>query len=303
MASAKDLKKKIRSIANTKKITRTMELVATAKSKRAQDRVHATTPYSAALGEIMSAISRSGNIRHPLLETPSTKAPTAVLVISANRGLCGGYNTNVLALAERTIRSLEAEAGKVDIYMAGRKGIGRFRFLRIPVVQSFLNLDDRAAFNDVEVVAQGLLGRFLKGELARVLVVYTHYFSAGSQRPVVAQLLPIVPPAAGEGAARTAESPAAGGGREAGGGEDTILEPDPATILEALLPLSVKSALYRMVLEAATSEQIARRLAMKIATDNAEEMIRHYTRFYNRTRQASITQQINEIVSGANALD
>src|SRR5258705_4029032 len=228
MASAKDRRKKIRSIANTKKITRTMELVATAKSKRAQGRITATTPYSRALSEILESLSGEGAVKHPLLESPRSDR-LALFVVTANRGLCGGYNGNVLSLAERTLREEEAAGRKVDVYLAGRKGIARFRFLKRPVHQSFLNLDDKATFADLEKVADGILGRFLAGELSRVLVAYTKYFSAGVQKPVLVQLLPVVRPETGDG---KAAAPAGG----QAGMVDSLFEADPRTIPQAPLP-------------------------------------------------------------------
>lgn len=296
MASAKELKKKIRSISNTGKITRTMELVATVKSKRTQDKVNASTPYSAALAGLLGDLARSGTVDHPLLRTPEKALPAVVFIITANRGLCGGYNTNVLALGESTIREEEAAGREVGISMAGKKGISRFRFLRIPVKDTFTNLDDKARFADSAAVAERLMDRFLAGEVGKVLVVSTRYLSASSQRPAVTGLLPIVPVADGAGVGTEA-------GKKTSEEVTYIFDPDPRRILEVLLPLSVKALFHRLVLEAAASEQVARRLAMKLATDNAEEMIRFYGRFYNRTRQAGITQQINEIVSGANALE
>lgn len=300
MASAKDLKKKLRSISNTKKITRTMELVATVKSKRAQDRVNASTPYSRSLAEILQSLVRAGTIRHQLLEAPAKAERILVLVVTGNRGFCGGYNSNALALAERTIREEEKSGRKVDVYMAGRKGIARFRFLKIPVLKSFLTLDENATFAIVEKVAEELMGRFTAGEVGKVLVVSTRYHSAGIQRPAVFQLLPIGVVEGEPGSPSGGRPQASPAGLAA---VEYLFEPDPRAILESLLPLSVKTALYRAVLEASTSEQIARRMAMKTATDNAEDMIKRYTRFYNRTRQAGITQQINEIVSGASALE
>ncbi len=301
MASAKDLKKKIRVISNTKKITRTMELVATAKSKRAQDRVNATTPYLKALGGILRALDGSGTAKHRLLQAPEEETKTLLFVVSANRGFCGGYNTNVLALAQMTMRDEESAGRKTEIYMAGRKGVAKFRFLRIPVAKTFLNLDSWGGFADAVAVADELIGRFLSGEVTKVLAICTHYHSAGVQKPAVLQLLPLTAPATPGAAAEKGKGK--NGGAAAARATDFIFEPDPRTILDALIPFSVRMAFFRLVLEANTSEQIARRTAMKIATDNAEDMIRFYTRFYNRTRQAGITQQINEIVGGAGALD
>ncbi len=296
MASAKELKKKIRSISNTKKITRTMELVATAKSKRMQDRVTATTPYAAALSGLLEDLARAETVDHPLLRAPAPGRPVLVFVITANRGLCGGYNTNVVHLAERTMAEERERGETVEVYMAGRKGISRFRFLQIPIAQRFLDLDDKTTFARAAEVAEAIMKRFVAGEVGKVIAVSTRWHTSAVQRPAVTQVLPIARPAppAGKAAARAAAE---------GEKVEYLFEPDPRTILEALLPLSVKTELYRLVVEASASEQVARRLAMKLATDNAEEMINFYNRFYNRTRQAGITQQINEIVSGANALE
>jgi F-type H+-transporting ATPase subunit gamma len=300
MASAKELKKKIRSISNTRKITRTMELVATVKAKRTQDKVIASTPYATALSGLLGDLARAGTVEHPLLRAPEGVLPTAIFVISANRGLCGGYNTNVLALAESVLAGEKSAGRHAEISMAGKKGIARLRFLGMAAKETFTNLDDKARFADSAAVAEELMDRFLAGEVGKVLVVSTRYLSSSSQRPEVSQILPIVPSGAGPGAAGKAAPAADRGPAE---GVSYIFEPDPRRILEILLPMSVKAIFHRLVLESAASEQVARRLAMKLATDNAEEMIRFYNRFYNRTRQAGITQQINEIVSGANALE
>lgn len=308
MASAKDLKKKIRAVTNTKKITRTMELVATAKAKRAQDRVTATTPYTQALSSILGSLSATGTVKHKLFETPVPEkgglAKTLVIAISANRGFCGGYNSNVLSLTERTIKGVQAEKKTVETWMFGKKGASRFRYSKIPVEKSFIDFEKWTSFADAEAVGDEILAAFMAGKLERVLVVYTKYYSSGVQKPAVAQLLPIVPVgASATGAAQKSDAEKKVDAKAAPHGVEFIFEPGPREILDALLPLSVKTAFYRIVLESITGEHIARRVAMKTATDNAEEMTKYYTRFYNRTRQASITQQINEIVSGANALE
>lgn len=292
MASSRDLRNKIRSVTNTKKITRTMELVATSKAKKAQDRVVATTPYSTRLGELLVSLSRAGTVEHPLLGAQGRVRRTALLVITANRGLCGGYNSSVLHLAER-IRAAELTDGRdVDVYVVGRKAISRMKFLRISVVESFTRFDDRPTFKDASAIADLFMGRFLAGEIDRAVVVSTRYLSAGSQVARANALLPIEPPPA------ESQEP-----NDTGGSVEFLFEPDPASILDALLPLSVQTVMYRLLVEAVASEQISRRMAMKRATDNAEEMIENYTRLYNRSRQAGITQQINEIVSGASALE
>lgn len=291
MASAKDLKRKIQSISNTKKITRTMEMVSAAKAKQTQGRVVANTPYSTKLAELLESVGASATRGHYLLEEHERVTRNALLVVTANRGLCGGYNTNVLVQAESWIRAEQDEGRETDVSMIGKKGISRFRFRRIPLREEFTHIDDRPAFRQAEELAERFMERFRTGEVDRVWVISTRYLSSSVQRPVLTQLLPIAPP----------ERDGASPGRT-GAAIEYIFTPDPQAILETLLPFSVSQLVYRLLIEAAASEQLARRLAMKLATDNATELIRKYTRQYNRERQAGITQQIMEVVGGAEAL-
>lgn len=302
MASAKDLKKKIRSVSNTKKITRTMEMVATIKSKQAQDRIKATTPYSVKLAEILASLAESGSISHPFLVAPETVKNTLALVVTGNRGLCGGYNSNILHLAERWMEDEKAAGRETEIQVSGKKGIARFRFRKVTVAKAYTHIGDKPGFKDVEALAEELMKRFLAGEVERVVVFATKYYSSSQQRPVELQLLPIQSAAPSGVSSKGAAARAGKDGKNAAP-VDFIFEPDRDAILKVLLPLSVKNALYRIFVEAGASEQIARRVAMKLATDNAEEIIRFYTRRYNRQRQAGITQQIMEIVAGAEALE
>ena len=290
MASAKDLKRKIQSISNTRKITRTMEMVSAAKSKQAQVRVEANTPYSQKLAELLESVSASATIDHFLLREPEGTSKNALVVVTANRGLCGGYNSSVLSQAEKWIAAEREQGRDTDVIMLGKKGISRFRFRGIPVHTQYTHFGDRPTFREAEDLARMLMERLARGEVARVWVISTRYLSAATQRPVLTQVLPIVPGQADRAPEeRRAEV-------------EFIFEPAPKTILEALLPFSVSQLVYRLLIEAAVSEQIARRLAMKLATDNASELIRMYTRKYNRERQAGITQQIMEVVAGAEAL-
>jgi F-type H+-transporting ATPase subunit gamma len=309
MASAKDLKKKIRSVTNTKKITRTMEMVATVKSKLGQNRIRAMTPYSTKLAEILASLARSGSISHPLLgsgEGIRAAGTSLLVVVTGNRGLCGGYNTNVLRLAEDWLEEEKKKGRKAEVYMVGKKGATRFRFLKIPVAKTFTHIKDLPSFQDTEEMCEELMRRFLAGEVDRVVIAATKYYSASHHKPAEVQLLPISGVAPGG-----EEKPAPAGAKEPEGKAGSkkpapvefIFEPNRQEILRALLPLSVKNAFYRILVEAAASEQLARRIAMKLATDNAEEIIKAYTRRYNRQRQAGITQQITEIVSGAEALE
>ncbi len=297
MANARDLRKKIRSISNTAKITRTMEMVATAKSKRAQSRIVAMLPYSDKLGEILRNLRDSGTVEHPLLEDREPVRRSLLLIVSASRGFCGGYNTNLLSLSEKWLVQEEAEGREVDIFASGRKGIARLRFLKRPTVAQYTHFDDRPSFKETEELSSEFLRLFLERKVDRVVVASTRYLSASTQTPSITQLLPI------EASADSGKKADGGSGLSGEAVSDFIFEPEREVILETLLPLSVKQVVFRLFLEAATSEQLARRIAMKLASDNAEEMIGLYTRQYNRERQAGITQQIMEVVTGAEALE
>ena len=293
MAGLKDIKKKITSISNTRKITRTMEMVAAAKSKQTIDRVEASTPYSSKLTELLDSLTGGQNVDHFLVREREKVERSALLVVTANRGLCGGYNTNVANLAEKWIRAEQAEGREARVLMVGKKGISRFRFRKVGVDEKRTDIEDKPSFSQAAEIGESFIESFRKGEVDRVMVAVTRYHSAVVQKADLFQLLPIVPPETGDDAGEEATRQTT----------DFIFEPDPVRILEDLLPFSVKHTLYRLLLEAAAGEQIARRVAMKLATDNAGELTRFYTGKYNRERQASITQQIMEIVGGAEALD
>ena len=293
MAGLKDIKKKITSISNTRKITRTMEMVAAAKSKQTIDRVEASTPYSSKLTELLNSLTGGQNVDHFLVREKEKVQKSALLVVTANRGLCGGYNTNVANLAEKWVRAEEAEGREAHVMMVGKKGISRFRFRKVEVAEKRTDIEDKPSFSQAAEIADGFIESFRKGEVDRVMVAVTRYHSAVVQQADLFQLLPIIPP----------ETDEADGEEAFQQNTDFIFEPDPEKILEDLLPFSVKHTMYRLLLEAAAGEQIARRVAMKLATDNAGELTRFYTGKYNRERQASITQQIMEIVGGAEALD
>ena len=293
MAGLKDIKKKITSISNTRKITRTMEMVAAAKSKQTIDRVEASTPYSSKLTELLNSLTGGQNVDHFLVREKEKVQKSALLVVTANRGLCGGYNTNVANLAEKWVRAEEAEGREAHVMMVGKKGISRFRFRKVEVAEKRTDIEDKPSFSQAAEIADGFIESFRNGEVDRVMVAVTRYHSAVVQQADLFQLLPIIPP----------ETDEADGEEASQQNTDFIFEPDPERILEDLLPFSVKHTMYHLLLEAAAGEQIARRVAMKLATDNAGELTRFYTGKYNRERQASITQQIMEIVGGAEALD
>ena len=288
MANARELKNKIRSVTNTKKITRTMEMISTAKSRVCQKRIEAVQPYGDKLAALLRDLRDAGGAdRFPLLRQPEKVKREVVYVVSANRGFCGGYNTNVLNGAEKYLRRREAEGVEVEVHMMGKKGITRFRYSGREVAEKYTQFEDKPMFAEAEEVLSTTLERFTSEEIDAVTMLFTHYVNATRQTAVERTLLPLTIPE-GEG--------------EEGGGADFIFEPSPEAILDTLLPLSLKTQLFQALVEAAASEQIARRIAMKNATDNAEEMTRTYTQLYNRTRQAGITQEILEIIGGAEVL-
>lgn len=298
MAGSKIIKKRIASVKNTRKITRTMEMVATAKSKKLIDRVNEAKPYGDKLRAIMESLAtQGGSIDSPYLRAVEGEQPrkVALVVVSANRGLCGGYNSNVLRMARQHVQGLKKNTGaEVDVYMIGKKGAGYFKFLQIPVTESILDIDDTFQYDQADRLVTKLMDAFEDQKYDRVDVVTTVYLSAGSQKPDVLQLLPV-----GLGGDDSTDAKSAPTANSAG---PVIYEPDPATIAAEMIPLAIKTQFYRMLLEAVASEQIARRIAMKNATDAAGEMVKLLTRTYNRARQAGITQEILEIVAGAEAV-
>jgi F-type H+-transporting ATPase subunit gamma len=309
MAKSRDIKRRIKSVKNTSKITRTMELIATAKSQTCQARIRQTLPYFASLAEIAREARRASGDQdfvHPLVAARPVKK-VAILVVTANRGLCGGYNGNVLRLARDHRAKLMAEGVEVRVVVSGKKGINWMRFQKIPYEkQTYTQFEDRPAFSEVEKVGDHVLGLFLDGQVDRVDVVYTHYYSAGKQGPVVEGVLPLADTQyEAEGGVATrlkAMQDAFKDAPAAAGGGVWLIEPDPRSILDAIFPLQAKLNLFRVYLEAATSEQIARRVAMKNATDNALEVGRALRMAYNRARQNQITKEILEVLGGAEAL-
>lgn len=302
MANTRDIKRRIKSVGNTTKITRTMELIATAKSQVCISRIKNALPYFHALEEISSQALKGGGDdgAHELLEKREVKK-VAILVVVSNRGLCGGYNGNTMRLMRDHRRALLAEGKEVLVVPSGKKGINWLKFQKIPFeAPGYTQFADRPAYEEVEQVANHLIGLFLKKEVDRVDVVYTHYFSAGRQAPQVETVLPISPKHPDTGAEDTRFDD-----QEAVKQADTVnwlIEPDPASILDAIFPMQARLHLFRVYLEAAASEQIARRIAMKNATENATEVGRELKMAYNRARQSQITNEILEVLGGAEAL-
>jgi F-type H+-transporting ATPase subunit gamma len=286
----RQLRGRIKSVQNTRKITRTMELVATSKLKRAQDRVVAARPYAEALRQVLAdLVTRELAERFPLLRAPAPPAKggpkkAAVILVTSNRGLAGAFNSNLIKEARRQIEKLEAAGYEVELHAVGKKGAGFFKYLRRPLAADRQDIGDRPTAEHATSVVEPLMEAYARGELASVDLVHAKFVTPLTTPPVTTRVLPVEAPA---GRARAPYY---------------IFKPDPGAILEQLLPLYVRNMVYRGLVETAAGEQGARRTAMKNATDNAGELIEYLTRTYNRQRQAAITQEISEIVGGAAAL-
>ncbi len=287
MAQTRELRRRIKSVENTRKITKTMEMVATSKLKRAQERVVAARPYAEALAGVLSDLySPELAERFPLLRQPKGVPKRVALIAStSNRGLCGAFNANLIRETRRRIATLESEGTQVELHQIGRKGIGFFRFNGREMASERQDIGDRPTPAQAAEIVDPLMERFALGELDAVEVVFAKFVSPLTTPPTLLPILPIRPPKADR--------------REG----DYILRPSAEDLLTALLPLYVRNQVYRALVESVASEQGARRTAMKSATDNAGDMIDMLRRTFNRARQAQITQEIAEIVGGAEALE
>jgi F-type H+-transporting ATPase subunit gamma len=292
MAKARALDRRRKSIRNIRKITRTMELISTARFKRAMDRAVAATAYTRRMTGLVDNLARSGlELSHPLLAERPEPHQATLLVLTANRGLCGGYNSSVLRLAYARRSELVEELDQLRLEVSGKRGISAFRFRRIVPDEQFTHFEDRPRFEEIEVLADRYLDEFTSGRMDRLDVAYTRFESLSRQEAVVETLLPVGRPEVGE-----AE------GEQPAGGTDYEFLPSAEDVLDELIPTSFRVRLLKCLLDAAASEQIARMVAMKAATDNADQMIRQLTMVYNRARQGQITSELLEIIGGAEAL-
>lgn len=296
MANRRVLIKRRKAARNIRKITRTMQLIATARFQAAFNRATATKPYSQKLAELAADLSRAAGeeVSHPLLATHDEVPRSALVVLTSDRGLAGGYNAGVLRAALAHLDEQKERGIETDVHMVGKKGIGYFRFLRRPIVEQTTGVSDKPRFDQVEPIANALMARFLAGEIASAHVASMQFHSAGVQRPGVVQLLPL--------AEREPEPPAGAEGAGPGRQIEYEFSPGPAELLDELLPATVRVRLFQAFTDAAVSEQVARMVAMKAATDAAGDMIKTLTRQYNRARQTQITMELLDIVGGANAL-
>jgi len=294
VATQREIKKRISSVKSTQKITRTMEMVSTAKMKKMQDRISKTTPYNNKMNKIIENLRQTGveDIFDPLLQERPDPSRILLILVAGNRGLCGGYNTNVIEKALDFKNQLSIEEGKeVLMYVIGKKANSYLKFVGESMYKYSDNREDDFKFPDAADLGNEFINLFVTGEVDEVYMAYTHVISKATQAATVERLLPLKPETG------TIEESAEEFNVE------YIFEPNPYKIFSSLLPLYVKMKVYLNILESAFSEQFARRVAMKNATDAATEMIRDLTISYNRARQAKITTEITEIVGGAAALE
>lgn len=290
MGKSREIKKRMKAVGNIKRITRTMQMIATSKFARAQQAATDTKPYTAALFDLVAQLAGAAEgLDHPLLSEPAGNAPELTLVLTSDRGLCGPYNSSIVRTALRHLRERpSAMQGRVEA--VGKKGAAVLRFNNIGLGAHHTRFGDKPRFEDVEQLAAEYIDRFVAGEVSAVRVVYMKFHSAGRQTPEVLQLLPFSRP---EGAETKPE------------GLSALYEfsPEAGELLDHLLPAAVKAQLFQCFNDAIVSEHVARMVAMKAATDNAGKMGNTLKRRYNRARQAQITTELTEIISGAAALD
>ena len=295
MASTQDLKRRVRSITNTRKVTKALELVASARLRRSQMRIEAMRPYADRMLELMAGVSQAaGAVRLPLLEQRESVEKIAIVPITADRGLAGGFNAQVIRRSLALMREAQAEGQQVVWFSSGRKASSTLRFRRLDVTESWTGFSERPGYSDAQTIAHAVSEAFINGDVDKVVVVYNAFVSALVQHVTVRELLPI--------SRELLEQKDEEDDEVATGTPDFIYEPEPEEILARLLPVYVETELYRALLESAASEQGARMTAMRNASKAAGELIDSLTLAMNRARQAEITQEILEVVAGADAL-
>lgn len=297
MAKARAIVKRRKAVRNIRKITKTMQMIATAKFQKALKRAVGTKPYTRKVRELVGELAASvGNVDHPLLRKVAPGEGTntiAVVAISSDRGLAGAYNGTVLRATGAFLRKQEAEGKTVELYLSGKKGISYFNFQKRPITKRFDQFADQPKFVDIDRVANDFINQFVTGKVDAVYVAYMNFISASTQKAEIIQLLPLA-------SLETADDKSAKDKPRA----ETVYDfyPDAHSLLDELLPLTVKTALFQAFLDATTSENVARMVAMKSATDNADKMVKQLTMEYNRARQSQITTELSEIMGGVEAM-
>ena len=292
MPNLRDIQNRITSTKSTRQITRTMEMVATAKIRRAQDRIESARPYALAMMEVLRNVARFvQGATHPLLEVHDKHERVVVIAVTSDRGLCGAFNSNILRLAEGIIREEKARGAETEVIAVGKKAISYFRYRGIEPIASYRDMTDKPTIADARSIAARVIDGYSSGEYDAVRIVFNRFKNVADQVPEIHDLLPLSPDVVDQATDHLKVNP------------EYIFEPSAAAVLERLLPTYIETLIYRSLLESAASEQGARRKAMKSATDNASELITALTRSYNRARQGAITNEIAEIVGGAAALE
>jgi F-type H+-transporting ATPase subunit gamma len=297
MPNLRSLVKRRKAIRNIRKITKTMELIATARFKKALDRATEADAYTKKIAELASDLTKSaGEVSHPLLSVRPETKKTLILVLTANRGLCGGYNGGVLRAAMGQIRELNGAKAAFDLEVSGKRGQQFFKFQQVPMAATHTKFEEKPQYDEVDVLAQKFIDLYISGAVDKVVVVYQKFYGIAKQVPTVETLLPL--------SAVTVETTKKTATPEPAAGPPPNYEfyPDAAGILNELVPVAFKVRLFKCFLDAAVGEQIARRVAMKAATENAGDLIKEVSRLYNRTRQANITKEISELIAGSEAL-
>jgi F-type H+-transporting ATPase subunit gamma len=310
MAKARAIIKRRKAVENIRKITRTMELIATAKFRKALDRATEAEAFTRKIAELVADLGEtSTTVKHPLLERRDPIRRALLLVLTSNRGLAGGYNGNVLRLAHRAHQDFDSESIPVRVEVSGKRGINFFRYRKLPVDASYTQFEDRPQFNEVEKLADRYISMYRKGDIDRLDVVFTQFINSARQTATVQTLLPIVTVDIGSVGpsvrqAKAGAAPAASATPAGTATERVPYEflPDAQSILEEIVPVSFKVRLFKCFLDAAVSEQIARMVAMRGATQNADDLVKSLTRTYNRARQNQITSELADIVGAAAAL-
>jgi F-type H+-transporting ATPase subunit gamma len=299
-------RRRIRSVQSTRKITKAMELIAASRIAKAQARMRAARPYADEMTRALAALGRNATLQHPMLTGVESPRRSGILLITSDRGLAGGYNANVIKAANELAARLRGEGKEPVFYLIGRKGVGYFNFRHIPIAGAWTGFSEQPNFLDAREATEAVVSALVatsEGEandqpgIDELFVVYTRFVNSVSQAPTVAQVSPVKH--AGDDAA---ESDRDTEGDDGAHGAQYEFEPEPELLIDALLPRYISARIFSALLESATSESASRRRAMKSASDNANELIRTYTRLANQARQAEITQEISEIVGGADAL-
>ncbi|MDX9912717.1 MAG: ATP synthase F1 subunit gamma [Phycisphaerales bacterium] len=289
MGKSREIKKRMKAVANIRRITKTMQMIATAKFSAAQQRATSSKPYAQSIFELVAQLSSAaGEVQHPLMLAPGSSAKPLLLVITSDRGLCGPYNGSILRKMMAFVRE-DAMVRSGEIELVGKKGAGFLKFNKIEVSRTHV-IGDKPRYEDVERLAQEYIDRYSRGEIGPVRVVSMRFISAGKQTPEITQLLPFSAPAKGDAGDKHGATPL------------YEFSPSAGELIGALLPAAIKSVLFQLFNEAVVSEHVARMIAMKAATDNAGKMGKNLSRQFNRARQAQITTELTEIISGAAAL-